>query len=291
MTTLADILYDVYTELGEFRSGIATGGSTTTVVDSSLAKDYGTDEFKYGTVQVEWDAGDADAAPQAEIREITGFTPSSGTITVGTAFSIAPATGDRYALASNEYPLNDVIRIVNQSLRRMGDVPLIDTSISTATGTREYTLPSGVDASKIRRVWVPSLTDDADDNGLRQNLDWYPMLGATYDLVFRSYPDASKTLHIQYMGRHPNMWALSDTLKTTVHPNLIVAEAVYRAFKWKRRSTNNVSDAMIDDLRDAASELEIARRLYRIPDLGTPMKPILTGNSRGRSNKYGPWLT
>jgi hypothetical protein len=291
MTTLADILYDVYTELGEFRSGVATGGSTTTVVDSSLAKDYGTDEFKYGTVQVEWDAGDADAAPQAEIREITGFAPSSGTITVGTAFTIAPATGDRYALASNEYPMNDVIRIVNQALRRLGDVPLVDSSITSATGTGEYALPSGVDPDKVRKIWVQSWTDDADDNAWYEVLDWYVKPGATYELVFRSQPDSSKTLHIQYMGRHPNMWALSDTLKTTVHPNLIVAEAVYRAFKWKRRSTNNVSDAMIDDLRDAASELEIARRSYRIPDPGTSMKPILTNKSRQRSTRYGPWLT
>ncbi len=76
--------------------GTATGGSTSTVVDTSLISTMlGTSNFIGAWVYM-YDA--ADAAPEGEFRKISAYDPATGTLTVDPVFTAAVAVTDKYEI-------------------------------------------------------------------------------------------------------------------------------------------------------------------------------------------------
>jgi hypothetical protein len=67
------MLRDAYAELGQLQVATATGGNTTTVVDTKLAGMGQDDDWKGGAVIVLQDAGGAGAAPEGGNTEIRKF--------------------------------------------------------------------------------------------------------------------------------------------------------------------------------------------------------------------------
>lgn len=103
--TRATVLRRVLREgFGEY--GTATGGSTSTVVDTGMLQSsaYPDDKYKGMWARIEYDAGGNAAAPEGEIRPVTSSTASSGTATVNPVYSAAPAAGDRYQLWAFMHP-------------------------------------------------------------------------------------------------------------------------------------------------------------------------------------------
>ena len=88
------------TGLGDY--GTATGGSTSTIVDTTKLQStaYSGDVNPGAWARISYDVGGAAAAPEGEIRGITstGYAPSTGTLTVSPVFTAAPASGDKYQL-------------------------------------------------------------------------------------------------------------------------------------------------------------------------------------------------
>ena len=104
--TLSNLLVGAFQGLGQMTIGNkATGGSTTTVVDSTQANTARDNAWKNGAMFITRDAGGASAAPEGQFQRISAFTNSSGTFTVETAFSTAVAAGDIYGYTSPYYPL------------------------------------------------------------------------------------------------------------------------------------------------------------------------------------------
>ena len=97
--------------------GTVTSGSTTTIVDTTKLKStqFNAQKWVGGWARIVYDAGDAAAAPEGEIRPITTYAPSTGTITVNPAFSAGPAVGDRYELWLYPHP-QDVLDLVDDVL-------------------------------------------------------------------------------------------------------------------------------------------------------------------------------
>ena len=287
MTDLYDIAQDVYQDLGELNHGLVESGTGTTLVDAKL-KNRPTDHLLYGTAFLTYDEGAAGGSPEGKMREITAYAPSTGTLTFDTVTD-SPVAGDRYAWASGNYALDDMIPIINQALRKLGRVPLLDETI-TSTSAVEYATPSGVNPAQIKEIWIQGNTGDADNNDWEEVLDWRINYGATYEIIFRSALVNSRTLRIVHMGVHPQVWLESTAIKTNIDRQRIVAEATYLALKWKKRQTNDTSKSMINAINDAASEVEDARRMYKVPIVQEPHKPILTNTAaKNRPNKYGPW--
>lgn len=89
-------------------TGTATGGSTTTLVDTGRLKSaqYNSERWVGRFARIPFDAGGAAAAPELDIRPITTYVPSTGTITVDPAWSGAAsvASGDTYELWDLQYP-------------------------------------------------------------------------------------------------------------------------------------------------------------------------------------------
>ena len=78
------------------------------------------------------DAGGANAAPEGEFSRITDYTASSQTVTVSPALTAAPAAGDRVLIVPPDFPLYDMIEVVNDALKNIGDIPKVDVSQQTS---------------------------------------------------------------------------------------------------------------------------------------------------------------
>ncbi len=94
-----DLLKRFLRETGLGTYGTATGGGTTTIVDtgSLQSTQFNDREHVGGWGRIGKDAGGAQAAPEDEQSPITIYAPSTGTITVNPAVT-AVASGDEYQL-------------------------------------------------------------------------------------------------------------------------------------------------------------------------------------------------
>ncbi len=283
---LLDILLRVHDELGGLKYGIATGGSSTTLVDSGLGGS--DDDWNDGTVFVVEADG---AAPEGEFAEITDYAQSSGTLTFSSSgingISSAPAAGDEYALASSKYKPDKMRGVINRALSKL-DIPNVDESLTTAANTKEYTCPAAARHS-LRRVYIAQ-TSTANNEGWVEMFNWY--VEGT-QLIFRKQPPTSKTIKLVYMGPHTRLAAYSDTLNAYVPFNRIVAEAFFLADVERIRRKGGRSVSMQRKLDDAKKDLMAARKDDPILDPGTPFKPILSGKKgrRRRRQAYGPWVS
>lgn len=86
------------TSLGE--TGIATAGSTSTIVDTARLQStqFSATRHVGGWGRISKDAAGSAAAPEREFSPITTYAPSSGTITVNPVLSAGVAVGDEYQL-------------------------------------------------------------------------------------------------------------------------------------------------------------------------------------------------
>ena len=196
MSTLKDIVSDVYGRMGLLHSGTATGGSTTTVVDSSLGGKQ--DDWENAVVMIDYDAGGAGAAPEGEYKNCTAYVATSGTMTTA-AFSAAVASGDLYSVASPSVPLSVLVSLVNRRLAAMGDIPAVGTTLSFVTGQSVYTLPAAARGGRLKQVWAAG-SSDTDDPALYEREDWTPY-GDT-QIIFRGPIDSGQVLHLFYIGAH-----------------------------------------------------------------------------------------
>jgi hypothetical protein len=101
----------------------ATGGTLTTLVDSTLAP--ATDDFLNGALIYVYEGPAA-----GSIRTVADYTGSSHTLTVTTPFPVAPTTASKYILLGLGSEANDVINV------GLGGIQLKDTKTIDANAAR-----------------------------------------------------------------------------------------------------------------------------------------------------------
>jgi hypothetical protein len=149
LSTLRDKLERSFGELDPITSGTCTGGSTTTVVDTS--RDESDDAWQNSYVYIT-DTTD-DLAPEDEERRVSAFANSTGTMTVTPAFSAAVEASDTYEIRdkARKTDYNDA---VNHAIECASgcwyDYNRDTTTIIICTDELRYNLPSGI--QKILRV-------------------------------------------------------------------------------------------------------------------------------------------
>lgn len=229
---------------------LATGGSATTIVDTKLADELGDanedDIYNGGTAIVITDAGGLAGAPEGEFSRITDYVASTTTITFSPALTIAIASGDRVLIASPDFPLYDMIEVINDALKNLGDIPVVDTSITSASGTREYALPVALKGVQLLNV-------EYYDSEYYKVPNWEIRDAAPGSTGLLRIPDlgGAYTLRITYLGKHPVVRAYDSYISEYLHPELVHAAVYAHALQWR-----NDNDAISGGADDAKLALE-----------------------------------
>lgn len=230
MTTLTEVMLDVARLMGIARDGTATGGSTTTLVDTSL----GDESIDYAHGAIWFLSGNN----SGKVAEITSY--SNGTITFSTL--LACASGNSYAVAHNKFPLNLIRQAVKYVLAGI-EIPKVNTTHTAASG--EVTL-AGV--SNVRRVIVED----------ERNYGWQEVAGKIY------FDDTgtSGSLKIWYIGKHDDL-ADTGSLDEAVDRQYVIWAAA--AYLWRNlvEKINKDNPTAYELLNEAKSNEAAASSMTR----------------------------
>jgi hypothetical protein len=136
------------TILNDWKSGTATGGSTTTIVDA-VRRDEPDDYFQntspisYAYILTTTD----NLAPKSEERRASDFANSGGTLSVVPAYSVTPGAGDTYAIyhLKRWADLKEYINMAIDMVKAETLLPKIDETYLTLQGSVfEYPVPEGM---------------------------------------------------------------------------------------------------------------------------------------------------
>jgi len=250
--TLSNLLQGMFKELGQLTVSKATGGSTTTVVDTTILNRYADDAMKEGAMFVVRDAGGANAAPEGQFQRISAYVDSTTTFTVDTALTVAVASGDTYGWASPRYPLQTMIEMANDALRGLGDVSLIDTTtLDTAAAQTEYTASVAWKRARPYRVDIQTILNDSNDNRWIETKawEWIPAAaGSTGLLVFNFQPIASRDIRVWYKGPHGLLNAYSDVVNEAIDPELAVIAGALKAAEWQNSRTQGSDQFLLQKI-------------------------------------------
>ena len=271
--TFAKLAHKVYRDLGmvgQFDEFVATGGSTTTIIDTKIALRPSIPEDDYYidyTAIVVRDAGGASAAPEGEIVRVSDFVSSTSTFTVDT-LTIAVASGDTIAICDKRIPLQAMYAICNRALQDLGDVVNYDVSLTTAANQSEYTLPEIATRNNLRDVLIQSYTDDSDDNQYRP-LSWWKVrppttIGSTGILEIPPNMPSGYTLLLMYDGPHTVLSAYNSAISKSIHENLAIAAARVYAFRFLNDLEAGEDRYLLRREDMALQELEIERAKHPI---------------------------
>ena len=277
-TTLSNITYAVASALGIVVEGTATGGSTTSIVDSinlTQADNY----WRYGTAWILYDAGGLHASPEGKFAAISASTNSATSVTIATVTD-AVAAGDRYAVGRKRYPLGKLTEKVNEALRSLGAIEMTDTTtLDTASNTVEYTLPVGANHD-LRQVWLNGASGETDI----QLEGWSIEKSATGSGNLLALPltlDAGSDIKLVYTGPHAELQVYSDKLDDSINPQLVVCKAAIGCLLWRRQRIGDDDGELTQQLNHFQDELinMIAKDPVRLPTK-TGKKLILSREKR-----------
>lgn len=287
--TVGDAVRDVLTELGQFNESIATGGSTVTVVDSALGGS--DDDWNGGTVIVTWDA--AGVAPQGQFAPVSDYTASGGTVSIATAnaFTAAPAAGDKYAVATSYYPLQQILRSINRALMSLGDVPQVDiTSLETSASKTEYTYALAWKRRPPYRVDLQTRTTANDFQWETTDLwEYIPATaGSTGLLVFRFQPPVTKDVRVWFKDRHAAVNDYDDVIYEGFQPELVVWKSIYHMLIWQQGRSGGTDPSIAQMLNKAEQQLGKLEALNPIWLPKRRPRLMILGSRRDQDNLQDP---
>ena len=233
--TLFDLVYATAVKLpGGLREGTATGGSTTTIIDTVGFKNLDNDYLNGGTAFI---IQTTDAlAPQGQYRVISDYVASTKTATVTPAFSATAGAGDMYGVMTSRYPLSTIIQKINEVLVSLPAYPVTDVAnLATVLNKREYLLPATT-RRDLRDVEIEEGTEgDTDDRRYTRVYNWdvIPATATTGELLRLTYDlPVGRILKLTYAEYHAPMRDYDDELEEVVHPDRIIFEAAAGLVQW-----------------------------------------------------------
>jgi hypothetical protein len=254
--------------------GVATGGSTTTIVDTLVANKFPQSKF-VGWVAFLSTTTDG-LAPQSQYSTLSAWT-TAGTATMP-AVTVAVGAGDTYSFANakQSIPLQTLIKLCYDGLTALGRIHYIDASITTLDNTKRYTLPIATKGTRPRKITLRDATTYAVTSAPAWDIE--PAApGSTETLVFESEPDVNLKIVIDYLIQHPALTVYSSNVSENVHDELAVAYCMEKAMHWNMNQKRRKLD--VDKWQQAKGDLEDAKRMY-------PMDRVQLQNQRLTINMF-----
>lgn len=143
--TLEQLRTELAQAVARHFEGTATGGTTTTLIDTGGLARWTADDALKGALLYISTTTDS-LAPQGESRRIEAYDESTSTITVSVAFSAAPASGDTYEIFLAPLTLDQWDGAINDAIRDAWPelfIPAIEEV--TPTGALSYDLNAATD--------------------------------------------------------------------------------------------------------------------------------------------------
>jgi len=266
MLTTFDVFVDVLQDLGVLNITTTTGASSKiALVDSKIAATYEDDEFNEGwAFCIRTSDG---LAPQGEYVRISDYDGVTGTFTVDT-FSANVDAGDTIGFINDEYPLRLMLERLNSALRteKIGDLVLVDTSITTVSGQTEYTLPLALKRRPFR-VEIQTSTTSGDYEYV-QIYGWRHIpaaAGSTGKLVLSANPDAGKILRVWYRGQHPTLSTYSSVIDETIPPEIVRYALLVEMMSWLNSREEGENDHVKEEWNKYESLLKEALNRWDRP--------------------------
>lgn len=235
--------------------GTATGGSTTTLVDSLNAEQAGF--YDNGIMWL------LTGSNPGEWVDILSF--GNGTFTFKSAVSPTIAAGDKYAVMPDDWARKDLRSAINEACKNVSKIYTSDATLVVVANQEEYTLPTGV--SDVRRVEVAE--NPTSPYGYLVNAGWRERSGKL-EFYGNYIPDqaAGNKIRVWYAAEHPD---LDDT--TTLYWDIddIQWSAVLYMLQQNYIKKGNDDSWVKDLLEKAESENDKAMRRLKRPPSRTTM--------------------
>lgn len=231
--------------LGGLVTGTATGGSTTTIIDTTRTET--NDFFNTGTGLIIYDAGALGAAPQGEWGKVSDWVLATSTLTMAT-LTAAVGAGDIYGIIPPRWPLDTIINKINTVLTGIL-IPHTDTtSLDTASNQTEYDLPAAIPANDLRKVYWQGNLDDANDNQWIEIRNWEVIHSdtGTADVLVIPQLTNGRDIRLDYVAPHPAVYTAAAEISELIHMDRIKYRVAERMFI--ENITTNESYANIKDL-------------------------------------------
>jgi hypothetical protein len=257
--TLFQLSYETSRALKQTYDGIATGGGTTSIVDTTYRTEADS-VWVGGPVWILYNANSVGAAPEGEWAVCSAFSSSSDTLTISTVTS-AVQTGDRYAVAKKRYPLADLIGSVNEAISDLGPIEITDTtSIDLIAATKEYSLPD-VPNCEVKEVWIQGQTGLTGDNAYTLIYDWYILkssTGTANKIVFKDTYPIDRAVKIVYTGRHSTLSAYNSEIDDSINPRLIYTKAAVNLLQRRIMRIGDDDGTMTNMINDLKMQYQVA---------------------------------
>lgn len=255
---MADTLFDVVRKLGELvggsRTGKATDGSTTTVVDTRRTE--ADDVFNQGTALI---------ITNSEWSVISDWDNSTKTATLYDTLTAVVAT-NRYMFILPKYPLDTIIDAINQVLTRQRVSKTDITSLDMTAEQMEYTLPTGCDRSNLRQVWIAT-NNDSNKNEWMRCINWRVEFDgtSTHTLIFETRTERSidnqlngYAIKLVYTPYHAQVTDADDDIDPLIHLDRLIYPALELL--------------LMSDMADNKGEKWLANRLNWVIDMKEQVK-------------------
>jgi len=249
MATLIEAALRVIKRIAPVYYGTATGGSTTTLIDTLNTEQQGF--YDNGIIWL------LTGSNPGEWVDILSF--GNGTFTFKSAVTPTIAAGDKYACITSDWERKDLRSAVNEACKSISKTFASDATLTVVANQEEYTLPSGV--SDVRRIEVAENTTSP--YSYVTNPYWNEVAGKIYfhpDHV----PDAAagNKIRLWYAKEHAD---LDDT--TSLYWSIDDMQWAAVIYLLQQKNTKSMDDDWVKDLYDKAQiENAIAmRRLKRPP--------------------------
>lgn len=295
---LTHVLQQLYRRLGG-KVTTATSGTNGQLTDTKLAEELAEgneDDLYNGGTAFVLDTTD-NLAPIGEYARIDTYEAASQTLSFTPVLSAAVGSGDVVIIAPPDFPLLDMIEVVNDSLRHLGEIPVPDTSLTTVADQTEYTLPALLIGRQLLDIEIQTVLGDADNN------QFTPLQG--YSFVSPALPGGTGTLiipqvsagysiRLTYLGIHPRVDAFDSFISRYLHPDLVHATVFAHALQWKNDRdalSGGAEDASLKLEQKAWSQFDRARMMHpvTIPPRRIQGMPHFTPGSGVRLGLYPPY--